>query len=161
MNLTSIVIPDLVTSIGDYAFKNCSCLTSVTIPDTVTSIGGYAFDGTKWIENYSDDFVIVNGILIRYKGKEYDVIISDSVAHIGRGAFMGCSSVGSITIPGTVTRIGDEAFFDCSSLTSVTIPDTVTSIGELAFGRCQKLAIYAPENSYAIEYSKENNIPYK
>ena len=58
---------------------------------------------------------------------------------LNKGAFSGCSSLTSVTIPDSVTSIGDSAFYGCSSLTSVTIPDSVTSIGEYAFSRCRSL----------------------
>ena len=113
--LTSITIPDSVTSIGYSAFSGfsgCSGLTSITIPDCVTSIGYSAFSGCSGLTS---------------------ITIPDSVTSIGYSAFSGCSGLTSITIPGGVTSIGDYAFSRCSGLTSVAIPDSVTSIGWNAF----------------------------
>ena len=114
----SFVIPDSVTSIGDYAFYNCSSLTSVTIPNSVTSIGSSAF---AWCESLTS------------------VTIPDSVNSIGNYAFHDCTSLASVTIPNSVMSIGSGAFYNCYSLTSVTIPDSVTSIGEYAFFWCTDL----------------------
>ena len=86
------------------------------------------------------DFHIVDGVLVKYRGKGRKVVIPDSVTAIGDGAFWKCSSLTSITIPDSVTSIGDEAFDGCSSLRSITIPNSVTSIGEGAFWGCEGLA---------------------
>ena len=110
--LTSITIPNSVTSIGDYAFKNCSGLTSITIPNSVTSIGDYAFYGCSGLTS---------------------VTIGSGVTSIGNRAFSSCSGLTSVTIPNSVTSIGYEAFYYCSGLTSVTIGSGVTSIGYNAF----------------------------
>ena len=91
-----------VTTIGNYAFRDCSSLTSVTIPDSVTTIGESAF---SWCEGLTS------------------VTIPDSVTTIGDWAFDDCSSLESITIPDSITTIGDRAFYNCSSLTSVYITD--------------------------------------
>ena len=106
------VIGDSVTSIGDYAFYDCSSLTSVTIGNSVTSIGGSAFYHCSSLTS---------------------VTIGNSLTSIGDEAFGWCSSLTSITIPNSVTSIGREAFYHCSSLTSITIPNSVTSIGYKAF----------------------------
>ena len=160
--LTSISIPDSVTSIGESAFHNCGSLTSISIPDSVTSIGNSAFRGCS-------DLTSIN--------------IPDSVTSIGNSAFRGCSDLTSINIPDSVTSIGDDAFIGtawflnkpegvvyagriaytckgnvssvsleegttrieadafrgCSSLRSITISDSVTSIGESAFSGCSSL----------------------
>ena len=97
-NLTSIVIPDSVTSIGSLAFYNCTSLTSVTISDNVTSIGSSAFYNCTGLT---------------------DVTIPDSVTSIGDYAFESCASLTGITIPDSVTSIGDEAFSDCDNLTDI------------------------------------------
>ena len=117
-SLTSITIPDSVTSIGLYAFHYCTSLTSITIPDSVTSIGYAVFYDCTSLTS---------------------ITIPDSVTSIGWGAFHGCTSLTSITIPDSVTSIGNYAFYNCSSLTSITIPDSVKSIGSYAFSGCSSL----------------------
>ncbi|MEI3028784.1 MAG: leucine-rich repeat protein [Ruminococcus sp.] len=126
-NLKSITILDSVTSIGDFAFSDCSSLTSITIPDSVTSIGDFAFSGCSSLTS------------ITIPDSVTSITIPDSVTRIGDFAFSGCSSLTSITIPDSVTSIGDDAFSYCRSLTSITIPDSVTSIGNLAFYDCSGL----------------------
>jgi hypothetical protein len=110
--ITSVTIPNGVTSIGESAFKMCTNLTSVTIPNTVTSIGNSAF------------FACIN---------LNNVTIPSSVKSIGNGAFDGCTSLTSVTIPNSVTSIGNNAVRNCSKLASVTIGNGVTSIGSNAF----------------------------
>ena len=117
-SLTSIVIPDSVTSIGRYAFDGCSGLTSVTIGGGVTSIGYSSFSGCSGLTS---------------------VTIPDSVTSVGERAFYGCSGLTSVTIASGVTSIGEDAFYGCSGLTSITIPDSVTSIGLGAFEDCSGL----------------------
>ena len=134
-----------VTSIGIYAFRNCSGLTSVTIPNSVTSIGNYAFRNCSGLTS---------------------VTIPNSVTSIGNSAFASCSELTSVTIGNSVTSIGNEAFYSCSGLTSVTIPNSVTSIGIGAFGQCTNLtSVYIHDiatwcniefewtNSYYNDYS--------
>ena len=116
--LTSVIIPNSVTSIDTYAFYYCSGLTSVTIPNSVTSIGNSAF---------------------AYCSGLTSVIIPNSVTSIGERAFYYCSSLKSVAIPNSVTSIDTFAFYYCSGLTSVTIPNSVTSIGDRAFARCNDL----------------------
>ena len=119
--ITSIEIPDSVTSIGNLAFAYCSSLTSIEIPDSVTSIGGDAFSGCSSLAS---------------------ITIPNSVTSIGSYAFAGCYSLASIIIPDSVTSIGSYAFAWCESLTSITIPDSVTSIANYAFEGCSSLTIY-------------------
>ena len=107
-----------VTSIGMFAFSECSGLTSVTIPESVTSIGDYAF---YWCSDLTS------------------VEISNSVSSIGNNAFYQCSNLTSVSIGNSVSSIGVAAFYQCSNLTSMTIPGSVSSIGNSAFEKCSGL----------------------
>ena len=102
-----IIIPDGVTSIGDYAFSDCPCLLSVSIGKNVKSIGNYAFSDTPWLRNHPDDFVVINGILIKYKGNGGAVTIPDSVTSIGDHVFEGCKSLTSLTIDGITINLSE------------------------------------------------------
>ena len=124
--LTSVTIPNTVTSIGDRAFEDCRGLTSVIIPNSVTSIGESAFRGCRSLTS---------------------VTIPNSVTSIGNEAFKDCSGLTSVTIPNSVTSIGAFAFYECRSLTSVTIPNSVTSIGREAFSGCSGLTSVTIPNS--------------
>lgn len=90
-------------------------------------------------DNTAPDFVIENGSLIEYNGKESSVVIPDSVTSIGKGAFNGCSGLKSVTIPDSVKSIGGWAFLKCTGLSSIEIPDSVSSISDGAFETCYGL----------------------
>ncbi len=100
-SLTSVVIPDSVTTIGDNAFSGCDSLTSVVIGDSVTIIGDYAFHNCSSLTS---------------------VEIPDSVTTIGSSAFAYCSGLTSIVIPDSVTLIENQAFCGCDALTEITLP---------------------------------------
>ena len=125
-DITSVTIPNSVTSIGDYAFSYCTSLASITIGNSVTSIEDRAFENCTSLTN---------------------ITIPNSVTNIGDDAFSGCTSLTSITIPNSVTSIGDYAFYYCTSLTSVTIGNSVTDIGKGAFFGCASLTSVAIPNS--------------
>ena len=152
---TDIVIPDSVTNISAYAFRNCTSLTSITIPDSVTSIGGSAFYNTGYYNdtsNWENDVLYIGNHLIKAKGTlSGNYAIKDGTKTIAYSAFSSCKSLTSITIPDSVTSIGNYAFYDCTSLTSITIPDSVTNIGDSAFGYCQSLtSITIPDSVTSI-----------
>ena len=156
--LTSVIIPNSVTSIGYGAFSGCSGLTSVSIPNSVTSIDMYAFWGCSGLtsikvesgntvyDSREDCNAIIktatNTLLIGCN----KTIIPNSVTSIGGSSFSGCSSMTSITIPNSVTSIDWQAFKDCSGLTSITIPTSVTSI-DGAFWGCSGLTSITIPNS--------------
>ena len=147
--LTSITIPNSVTSIGDYAFKNCSGLTSITIPNSVTSIGDYAFYGCSGLTSVTIGSGVTSIGSWAFAGCSglTSITIPNSVTSIGNSTFEGCKGLTSVTIPNSVMSIGNYAFSGCSGLTSVTIPNSVTSIGNYAFSGCSALTSVTIGNS--------------
>ena len=142
--VTSVTIPDGVTSIPSDAFSYCSGLTSVTIPDSVTSIGYEAFGDTAWYNNQPDGLVYAGKVAYKYKGtmpSNTAIVLKEGTLSITASAFNGCSGLTSITIPDSVTSIGYRAFRDCTGLTTVNWNATeCTSVGSSYLEGCSNLA---------------------
>ncbi len=151
--ITNLIIPDSVTSIGNYAFCNCTPLTSsITIPNSVTSIGEYAFRKCSinrinfvgsiedWCNKTWSPGSVSSNYQLKFNGiVQKNITIPNSIISLKNEVFYGCNSLTSVTIPNSVTSIGSEAFYECIGLTSIEIPNSVTSIGNNAFNNCTSL----------------------
>ena len=150
VEITDLVIPDTITSIGAFAFYGLSYLTSVTIPNSVTSIGFHAFYGTAWYNNQPNGLVYAGLVAYEYKGtmpSNTSISLKAGTLGIADGAFSYCSGMTNVYIPNSVTTIGNNAFNNCTGLTSVTIPNSVTTIGNNAFNNCFRLTSLTIPNS--------------
>ena len=144
-NMTSVTIPKGVKSIGSRAFYNCSSLTSVTIPDSVTSIGSYAFGACNNIkEVHITDIAAWCKISFWHETNSSNPSNPFAYAY---NLYLNGTLVTDLVIPNSVTSIRPYAFYGCSSLTSVTIPNSVTSIGDRTFEGCSSLTSVTIPNS--------------
>lgn len=123
----SSIIPDGVTSIGDYAFSNCSGLTSIKIPDGVTSIGAGAFSGCTGLTT---------------------IMIPDGVTSIGDMAYYSCDGLTSVDIPNSVTKMSKNAFAYCRALTRITLPESTVDID--LHGCSSLISLTLPENVISV-----------
>ena len=146
------------TTIAQNAFRGCNGITSIIIPDSVTSIGDRTFFGTNltsikvnsnnsvYDSRNNCNAIIETATNTLIKGCD-NTIMPTIVTSIGAYAFYNCSGFTSITIPNTVTTIGNSAFLGCTSLTSVTIGSGVTTIGVGAFQDCNAITNVTIGNS--------------
>ena len=186
MDITTVIIGNGVTSIGDFGvFNNCTSLTSVVIPASVTSIGIQAFMGCRNLTSITIPASVTSiGFQAFLDCHLTSIAIPASVTSIGNGAFYGCSSLETISvadgntvydsriiekatnkllygckntvIPDNVTSIGDMAFSGCSGLTSIEIPASVTSIEDGAFYGCTGLETISVADGNTV-YDSRNN----
>lgn len=139
--LINIVIPNSVIEIGAYAFSECNDLTNIVIPNSVTKIGEWAFSGCNGLTS----IVIPNSVTKIGEGAFYEchkpikLEGPNSVAEIGSFAFFECDGLTDVYISNRVTEIKDNVFCGCSGLTSIVIPNSVTKIGKSAFSFCSGL----------------------
>ena len=162
-DITSIVIPDRFTEIGDYAFSNCKQLKNITLSKNLTDIGTRAFaytaltqvdlpDGLETLGdsafydcNELTSVTMTDSVQVMEKGVFSDcdnlrsVVLSDYITEIGHQTFSLCKKLESVNIPASLKTIGNDAFQYCESLRSVTLPEGVERIGSLAFRGCGAL----------------------
>ena len=141
INLTSVTLPNTLTTIETGAFYKCSGLTSLSLPNTLTSIGHYVFGKCFGLTSLTlsnaltaigiDVFSDCSGLT--------SLTLPNTLTTIEESAFARCSGLTSLTLPNTLTTIKHHAFSRCSGLTSLTLPNTLTTIEEYAFGRCSGL----------------------
>ena len=140
--ITSINIPNSVTSIGSSAFSQCEELTSVIIPNSVTSIGLMAFAGCSNLTSITMPNSIETIEETTFSGSGLtSIIIPESVTSINSYAFYQCTNLTHVTMGNSVTSIGYEAFYNCTNLSHVTMGNSVTSIGSSAFSGCTDLSV--------------------
>lgn len=140
-DLTSVFIPNSITTIGVQAFDHCTSLSSLNLPISLTSIGSGAFNacvGLNSIEIPNSVTAIGYSAFNACKGLT-SVVLPNSISSIEDYTFCGCSNLCSIDIPSSVTSLGQKAFQGCASLTSITIPDLVTAIKYYTFQGCTSL----------------------
>ena len=147
--LTSVTLGDSLTFIGDDAFRACSRLTSLTLPNSLTSIGSSAFRDCSALTSLTLPNSLISIGLQVFRGCTglTSVTLGDSLTSIAGSAFNGCSSLTSVTLGDSLTSIAGGAFFGCSSLTSVTLPNSLTSIAGGAFQNCSALSSLTLPNS--------------
>lgn len=118
--IINLVIPDNISTIKNYTFRNCTGITSVSLHEGITSIGKSAFDGCSSLTHFD---------------------LSPNITSIGESSFANCSSLNTLIIPQNIISIGGKAFQKCSNLESVSFSNKLNaiSIGPLAFSECKNL----------------------
>lgn len=165
--LKAFNLPEGVTSLGDASFYYCNVINNINMPDAVTYMGTHCFRECWALNNIR----LSEGLkAITYRAFHNcaftEINIPAGVTTIGIEPFWYCQKLTSINIPPNVTSIGNQAFYNCTALKSVAVYDKVTSIGTNLFGSPSgslnnNITIYAPENSYAEQYAKDNGIAQK
>lgn len=181
-SITSIVIPQGVTTIGQNAFYGCENLATVTFPSTLTRIEGGAFsytaltslhlpDGVEFIGHSAFrecnvlETVTMTDSVTTMDDNAFDhcdilrsVTLSDQIETIGLQTFSQCKKLETIHLPASLKTIGNDAFQYCESLRSLTLPDGTESIGSLAFRGCSVLeAVVIPASVTSIDSGWNNN----
>lgn len=110
--ITSIVLPDTITEIGDHAFSGSTKIESVTLSNNLKTIGDYAFDECESLTN---------------------ITLPEGLESIGNHAFSSCKKLTAVRIPDSVTSIGEYAFSECENLTDLYVGDSVTELAKNMF----------------------------
>ncbi len=159
-SLTNIELPKGLISIGEYSFWDCSSLTNIEIPERVTSMGSYAFYGCSSLTNIElpEGLTSIGSNAFNHCSSLTNIEIPEGVTSIGSGAFSYCSSLTNIELPEGLTSIEVGTFYHCSHLTNIEIPEGLTSIGDNAFDGCSSLTnIEIPEGVTSIGDRVFNN----
>lgn len=154
--LVSVVLPNRVKSIGEYAFSYCSSLRSIIIPNSVMEINSGAFQFCSDLKSVvlPENITSIEEIAFYYCSSLCSIEIPNSVTRIESRAFSSCTNLSSVTIPENTTKIGSKAFYRCTSLGSIELPNSVTRIESNAFGVCESLSsIVIPNGVTSIEPS--------
>lgn len=162
-NITSVNIPNSVSSIGEYAFNYCAAMTNITIPNSVESIGHNAFrDCVSLTEITIPGSVNKLETSLFYNcTKLQNVHLSEGICDIGNYTFYGCESLQEIALPNSVTTIGHYAFACCWDLTRIRIESNVTSLGDGVFNGTEDLEIrfFGTESQWEAIEKGNNAIP--
>lgn len=141
-----------VTEVNKNGFKNCANLTSVELPESITSIGAAAFEGCANLTNINipNGVTIINALTFNNCNNLSEIKIPDGVTTIDMGAFYNCGLT-SLTLPGSLTTIGNSAFRACP-ISSVIIPISVTTIKSHAFANINNLSIFCRASAKPVDW---------
>lgn len=142
-NLLNVILPNNLTKISQYCFRNCNTLINVHIPDTVTIIDYYSFNSctklalTELPKNLTTiaDYAFMGCNNLALKN------LPSGLTSIGDTVFRDCTNLALTSLPNGLTSIGPSAFYNCTNLALTELPSTLTSISSSAFYRCTNLAL--------------------
>lgn len=177
INISSVSFASTLTTVGYAAFEGCTGITSVDLPDSVESIGCYAFASCTNLSSfhYPVGWKYTYGASSPYHGKYYlntsghtfdgctklqNIDIPEGVERIPSYVF--CDAIGLIDVstPSTLKEVGKGAFESCSKLKKIYLSYDVNVIEDYAFDECPALTIWTEYGAYALQYAKDNSIPY-
>ncbi len=158
-SLKSVVLPSNLTNLGSSMFNNCSSLESVTLPYFLVTIQDSAFSGTSALKSIELPSSVVSMGNNAFAGSGItSITLPSGVTNVAKGAFSGCQNLETITLSDSTTTIMSDAFANDAALTSIKIPATVTSIASDAFTGCTNLTMDVTENAYAKTYAAVHGI---
>ena len=130
-NLISVKLPDNITSLGDNTFRNCNKLSSIKLPNTLTSLGEYCFESCHGLTS---------------------LLLPNSITTLGWGCFLSCYNLKTITLPNNITDLPGSCFAHCYSLSQITLHESITSLGIGCFSSCSSLtSIKLPKSINKID----------
>ena len=161
--LTKIEIPDSVKKIDDIAFSGCTGLADIRLPKNLDYLGAFVFGNCTGLQNVTmpDEMTQLGVCLFDGCSSLKSIVIPKGVTNLYNGEFRDCTSLTSIDIPDGVVQIGVETFAGCTNLEKINIPRSVEVISSDAFIKSDKVVIYCYSGSYAENFAKENNLPYR
>lgn len=162
--LTSVKLPQSVTSVGTSAFRGCSKLASVELGDNITEIGSYAFSGCSSLTsvhlplsleylrpwcfgscsrlqsvNFPSQLQIIEENSFRDCIQLKSVVLSGRLRRIDKSAFYNCREMILLQLSNRITSLGDQAFQGCAKISEVNLPSSLESLGANAFKDCSSL----------------------
>ena len=140
--ITSVTIPNGVTTIGFSAFNGCIKLEKIKFSSNLDTVCENAFNNTKWFNNQSNGLVYVGKVAYKYKGdmpRNTKITVKSDTVSISESAFKDCANLTAILIPSSVKHIDKYAFYNCQELTKLNFNDGIERIENDAFGSCEKL----------------------
>ena len=146
--IKNVIVDEQVTTIGNYAFWNCSNLQNATIGESVSKINENAFTECTTLKsiNLPTSLVAISNNAFRNCYNLTDIIIPNSVTYIGMYAFYNCRSLTEICIPNSLENIISYTFSGCINLTKISIPQSITKIYAEAFYNCYNLSSFNIDN---------------
>ncbi len=151
-NLSDVILPSTLQTIGNRAFYECKKLVSISIPDQVTSIGYGAFNSCNALTGITlpEGITQIGDVAFQSCTKLASINLPNSITSIGYRAFQSCWALKEITLPSSLTEIADGAFDGCEALVTISLPETLTSIGESAFSGCAFTDLSLPSGITSI-----------
>ncbi len=153
-NDADVIVPDTVTRINGEAFMNAT-LSSVQLPEKLTTIGAGAFYNCKMLKEIviPESVTFLGGNVLEECSSLKNVVLPGELKTLPASALMGCRSLTKITLPKGLTALGANAFSDCTSLKTIQLPDTLTDLGSNAFSNCTSLkTLILPKNLTKLSY---------